>query len=209
MNIYYVYQYLREDGTPYYIGKGKNRRAWSKNHSVTVPSDNTRIQIIKDNLSEEEAFLLEIELISKYGRKIDSTGILRNKTQGGDNFRDPIVEMRRLKSTIETSLKLVKQGRHNFQTDSIKNFNRIKQQNLAKEGKHNFSGLNSKRLQDGTHNFLTSPSPSTIRVCCIKCKNETSIPGLGSHKGASCPPPKTEKQKAYQSEYKKRKTINT
>mgnify|MGYP003342147177 FL=1 len=83
-NIYYVYQYVRTDGTPYYIGKGKGDRAWDKGHNVTVPTDKLRIQMIKENLSEEEAFSLEIDLIALYGRKDLGTGILRNLTDGGE-----------------------------------------------------------------------------------------------------------------------------
>jgi len=83
MKSYYVYQYLREDGTPYYIGKGKGDRAWVK-HQVSLPTTPDRIQIIKENLSESDALALEIELIGKYGRKDINTGILRNMTDGGE-----------------------------------------------------------------------------------------------------------------------------
>ena len=69
-NIYYVYQYVRSDGTPYYIGKGKNRRAWTQNgHTVYLPPDKDGIQIIRDSLSESEAHEVEKDLIQKYGRK--------------------------------------------------------------------------------------------------------------------------------------------
>ena len=82
-NIYYVYAYLREDGTPYYIGKGKGNRAWSKNHRIAVPSKD-RIQIIQALLSEKESIELEQYWITFYGRKDLGTGILRNLTDGGE-----------------------------------------------------------------------------------------------------------------------------
>jgi hypothetical protein len=75
---FYVYQYLNEDGTPFYIGKGsKNRINESHLPWLEIPSAEYR-KIIKDNLTEQDAFDLEIELIKKYGRKIDG-GILENK----------------------------------------------------------------------------------------------------------------------------------
>ena len=84
---YYVYQYLRTDGMPYYIGKGKGKRAWTKSGRVVKPPvDESRIQIVECQLSEHQAFELEIELVSKYGRLDEGTGILRNGTRGGEGI---------------------------------------------------------------------------------------------------------------------------
>lgn len=75
---FYVYQYVREDGSPFYIGKGsKNRINESHSPWLDIPAPEFRV-VIKDNLTEEEAFNLELFLIKKYGRKIDG-GILENK----------------------------------------------------------------------------------------------------------------------------------
>jgi len=82
---FYVYLYLREDGTPYYVGKGKNLRAWAK-HNVNLPKDEQRIQFVATKLLEHEAFVLEIRLIQTYGRKNNNTGILRNMTDGGEGI---------------------------------------------------------------------------------------------------------------------------
>lgn len=84
MTNYYVYAYLRKDGSPYYIGKGKGRRMYSKDHTVAPPIDKNKIVVIENNLTEERALLLEIQLIKQYGRKNIGTGILRNLTNGGE-----------------------------------------------------------------------------------------------------------------------------
>ena len=79
----YVYAYLREDETPYYIGKGKGNRAFTGPHNVNIPIKD-RIKILYKDLTDKEACEIETQLIEQYGRKDLGTGILRNQTSGGD-----------------------------------------------------------------------------------------------------------------------------
>jgi hypothetical protein len=83
-NDFYTYAYLREDGTPYYIGKGSGDRAfYKKKKEIKVPPVE-RILFLKRNLTEEEAFRHEIYMIAVFGRKDLGTGILRNRSNGGE-----------------------------------------------------------------------------------------------------------------------------
>ena len=87
MNIYYVYAYLRKkDLTPYYIGKGKRLRAYNKEHSVSVPKDKSKIVFYHTNLLDSDAQNLEKSYIKLFGRKDLGTGILHNRTDGGDGL---------------------------------------------------------------------------------------------------------------------------
>jgi len=88
--IFYVYLYLRSKDSeyglkdsPYYAGKGKGKRAYTK-HTFGPPKDKNRIQFIAKNMNEADAFQLEMLLINLYGRVDLGTGCLRNLTDGGD-----------------------------------------------------------------------------------------------------------------------------
>ena len=89
--MYYTYAFLREDRTPYYIGKGKGNRAYRrKRNDIKPPKDKSRTIFLKQNLTEKEAFRHEIYMIAVFGRKDLGTGILHNKTDGGDGVSGKI-----------------------------------------------------------------------------------------------------------------------
>lgn len=122
--IYYVYEYLREDGSPYYIGMGHGTRIRDPHSGIKVPKKEFRRFIQKD-MSESDALKLERTLTEKYGLIIDGTGILENKIHGGHASPRGMLGK---KHTLETKLKI-----------SAGNKGKIR----TKEQKENYSGPKS------------------------------------------------------------------
>jgi hypothetical protein len=170
MYIFYVYAYLRKkDLSPYYIGKGKDNRAYNGKHSVTIPKDKNKIVMLKEALSEKEALLIEIDLIKQYGRKDLGTGILHNRTDGGEGVIGAIVSEER-KQQISDYWKgkpkpwASRPGESNtfygkkHSEDTLKHFSEVKQ---------------------GEKNPMFGRKQN--RVCCIHCQREASVNTLAIH----------------------------
>ena len=81
MRQFYTYCYLDSNNLPYYIGKGTGRRAYHVHDNVSIPPKD-RILILKNNLTEEEAFNHEMYMIFLFGKKSEG-GILENINDGG------------------------------------------------------------------------------------------------------------------------------
>jgi hypothetical protein len=83
MNIYYTYKHtIKETGEVFYIGRGKNKRAWDRNGRNSywkriVGRHEYVVEIIKDNMEIEESKKLEIDLIAQFKPRT-------NFTKGGD-----------------------------------------------------------------------------------------------------------------------------
>jgi hypothetical protein len=102
-----VYQHIRKDNKqPFYIGIGKTIARAKSIHSRNdywkniVKKYGYEIEILKSDISWQEACEIEKKYIKKYGRCDNGTGILCNMTDGGDgnnNYSKEVIEKMSLK----------------------------------------------------------------------------------------------------------------
>jgi hypothetical protein len=131
-NDYYTYAFLREGGTPYYIGKGRGKRIYSPNRLINLPTDKSRILFLKKGLTEVEAFKHEVYMIFVLGRKDTGTGILRNLTNGGEGSSGA-VRSKETRNKISKANKNPSEKTRRKMSDSgkVKNFSEEHRKNLS------------------------------------------------------------------------------
>ena len=158
-NRFYTYAYLREDKTPYYVGKGKGYRIYNKSkREFKPPKDKSRIIYLKQNLTEEEAFKHEIYMIAVFGRKDLGTGILHNRTNGGEGVSGAVISEEHKRKLSE-----VNKGNTNRLGKTHSKKTRI-QMSEAKQGK-TFSQEHRKKISEANKgkNCGKTPSEETKR----------------------------------------------
>jgi hypothetical protein len=171
-NRFYTYAYLRKDKTPYYIGKGQKNRIYSTNRKTTnPPNDKTRIIFLKQNLTEEEAFKHEIYMIAVLGRKDLGTGILHNRTNGGEGTSGRLFseEQKRNISNRRRNIKFTEEHRKNI-SEAIKGKNHPQYKKpLTEEHKKRISekNKNNKGFKNGKSKLwkITFSDGKTIILC--------------------------------------------
>jgi hypothetical protein len=165
-------------------------------------SENSRLAALKRIEEGTSPFqnpeFLKRKSIETRQRNLELSALGLNPWQNSE-----LIERNRL-TTIKRNAELVAKGEHQFQTAEFRAIaNKVNQERLetgthnfqdkeaarqnalrrVEEGTHHFVGgqvqrnLAARLLNDGTHHLQTS-NPNTVRVSCLVCRKETTMPCL-------------------------------
>ena len=195
MNDYYVYEHIRLDNnTCFYVGKGHGNRSnyYSRNehHDRIADKVGMKVNIVRDNLSEDDAYRLERELIHHYvfdlgygidiigyNNNINENGHLTNHTFGGDGSYGMVhsEEWRKQHSIDMTGENNPMYGINIWDTysDDKKNEIRSRLSELNSKENNNMYGISPKERMDNEtykkwRNKLVNRLKSIIQIMGIK-----------------------------------------
>jgi hypothetical protein len=186
---YYVYKHVRlKDDSIFYIGKGKGDRLdCSKNrnkywNNIVKKDGGFTSKIVKDNLTEEEAFDLEKKMISEIG--IDN---LTNMTDGGEgtNTRKYYSEEQYTEYLKKKSIAAT--GKTSWWKGKERNEHSLKLKQKHLEGAYSYDWLKNPKTEE-TKQKMSDAAKKRIRplLKCDVCGMEMTT-NLGRHqKGKNC-----------------------
>ena len=194
-----VYEYRlpeSDGGHTYYVGQGVYKRPYKphpyrgyKGNPCIKPTDENQIVIIKDNLTEQEAKDLEIELIAKHGRLDLGEGYLINKTDGGEGTSGYIVSKETKRKISEAN-----KGRTHTEESKRKMSEANKGKKASKETKRKLSELNKgekhpnfgKKASEETRRKLSEANKKRPMVTCIHCGFTSKIQNITRWHNDNC-----------------------
>lgn len=155
---YYIYiHYNKITNEPFYVGKGKDDRAWKKTSrniywKNIVKKYGYYIEILEKDLFEEDAYVKEKELILFYGRRDLGTGCLVNMTDGGDGHTGWVMtdEIREKYRKASTGRKHTEETKENLRQKNLgrkKSPESIEKTRLKNIGKKQTEESNKKRSE--------------------------------------------------------------
>jgi len=186
---YYVYKHIRlKDKSIFYIGKGKGDRLdCSKNRNEhwnrIVSKDGGFIsEIIKDNLSEEEAFNFETKIISEIGLEN-----LTNMTEGGNggDTRKTFTEGE-YKVWLENKSK-AQTGKEGWWKGKKRNEHSLKVKEKHSNGVYSYDWLKNPKSEE-TKQKMSDAAKNRIRpmLKCDMCGMEMKTNLSRHQKGKNC-----------------------
>lgn len=184
---FYIYIHIkRTTGEPFYVGKGKGYRAQDKNnrnkfwHNI-VKKHGYDIVILKDNIDEVTAFILEEYWIKFIGRRDLNNGTLVNMSDGGDGEAGKVL-------SIEHKAKIAKAHEGKTCADTTK----YKISIANKDKPHKPGRKYSKHKKHKEHTFtdetrkkLTGRHKDVFKVIQIDRMTNTPIKTWHSHHDAA------------------------
>ncbi len=179
MNVFYVYVYVDpRDGVPFYIGKGKGRRAYNhltasviqrgldkgwffyhKLRKLLASDTPPEIRFLCKELTEDQALYWETFFIGALGRRDIKTGCLCNMTSGGDGLSGRVVS----EETRQKLSKVWKGRKHSTETcrkisESKQNMSAVTRQKISEANKGRvFSGEHLHNMSQGQKRRFACP----------------------------------------------------